>query len=152
MPSIVALTLASIREKPFSSPDWLFEVKWDGVRGIAYVANGKVLARSRADEKLRLEYPEVGDLANQLDAEEAIVDGEIVALDEAGRSVFQKLQNRSGVRNPSHRFAGKDSRPLTTRSICCTAMATTCEKRRWRSEGTASRRYFGPAAHSLFRT
>ncbi|HEY2351578.1 MAG TPA: DNA ligase D [Candidatus Acidoferrum sp.] len=101
MPSGVSLTLASISEKPFSSPDWLFEVKWDGVRGIAYVANGKVLVRSRAEREITFEYPEVADLANQLDAEEAIVDGEIVALDEAGRSVFQKLQNRSGVRNPS---------------------------------------------------
>ena len=102
MPRAVTLTLASLSDKPFSNPDWLFEVKWDGVRGLAYVSNGEVSVRSRTGREIAPEYPEVRDLANQLDASEAIVDGEIVALDESGRSNFQKLQNRSGVRNPSH--------------------------------------------------
>lgn len=101
MPRGVALTLASLSGKPFSNPDWLFEVKWDGVRGLAYVKNGGVSVRSRTGREIAPEYPEVGDLANQLDASEAIVDGEIVTLDENGRSNFQKLQSRSGVRNPS---------------------------------------------------
>jgi bifunctional non-homologous end joining protein LigD len=104
MPRSIPLTLASLNEKPFSSPDWLFEVKWDGVRGLAYLANGEVAVRSRAGREISLEYPEVRDLANQLDAGEAIVDGEIVALNSAGRSNFQKLQNRAGVRNPSQQL------------------------------------------------
>lgn len=101
MPQGIALTLASLSDKPFSNPDWLFEVKWDGVRGLAYVGDGEVSVRSRTGREIASEYPEVRDLANQLDAGEAIVDGEIVALDESGRSNFQKLQNRSGVRKPS---------------------------------------------------
>ena len=104
MPRSIALTLASLSEKPFSHPDWLFEVKWDGVRGVAYLANGTVSVRSRAGREISLEYPEVRDLANQLDATEAIVDGELVALDAAGRSNFQRLQNRAGVRNPSQQL------------------------------------------------
>jgi bifunctional non-homologous end joining protein LigD len=104
MPRSVPLTLASLSEKPFSSPNWLFEVKWDGVRGIAYLSNGEVAVRSRAGREISLEYPEIRDLANQLDATEAIVDGELVALDAAGRSNFQKLQNRAGVRNPSQQL------------------------------------------------
>jgi bifunctional non-homologous end joining protein LigD len=104
MPGSIPLTLASLSEKPFSNPDWLFEVKWDGVRGIAYVTNGEVSVRSRAGRDISLEYPEVRDLANQLDATEAIIDGELVALDAAGRSNFQKLQNRAGVRNPSQQL------------------------------------------------
>jgi bifunctional non-homologous end joining protein LigD len=104
MPRSVPLTLASLSEKPFSNPDWLFEVKWDGVRGLAYLANGEVAVRSRAGREISLEYPEVRDLANQLVAIEAIIDGEIVALDSAGRSNFQKLQNRAGVRNPSQQL------------------------------------------------
>jgi len=104
MPRSVSLTLASLSEKPFSNPDWLFEVKWDGVRGIAYLSNGEVAVRSRAGREISLEYPEIRDLANQLDATEAIVDGELVALDSAGRSNFQKLQNRAGVRNPSQQL------------------------------------------------
>ena len=101
MPSAISLTLASSSDEPFSNPNWLFEVKWDGVRGLAYVTNGEVAVRSRAGREIAPEYPEVRGLANQLDATEAIVDGEIVALDEDGRSNFQKLQNRSGVTNPS---------------------------------------------------
>jgi bifunctional non-homologous end joining protein LigD len=104
MPRSIPLTLASLSEKPFSNPDWLFEVKWDGVRGIAYVSNGEVAVRSRAGREISLEYPEIRDLANQLDATAAIVDGELVALDAAGRSNFQKLQNRAGVRNPSQQL------------------------------------------------
>jgi bifunctional non-homologous end joining protein LigD len=104
MPRSVSLTLASLSEKPFSNADWLFEVKWDGVRGIAYLSNGGVAVRSRAGREISLEYPEIRDLANQLDATEAIVDGELVALDSAGRSNFQKLQNRAGVRNPSQQL------------------------------------------------
>ena len=101
MPRAVPLTLASLSDNPFSNPDWLFEVKWDGVRGLAYLSDGEVSVRSRTGREIAPEYPEVGDLANQLDAGEAVVDGEIVALDESGRSNFQKLQSRSGVRNPS---------------------------------------------------
>src|SRR6202521_3554250 len=104
MPRSIPLTLASLSEKPFSNADWLFEVKWDGVRGIAYLTNGEVSVRSRAGREISLEYPEVRDLANQLDATEAIVDGELVALDSAGRSNFQQLQNRAGVRNPSQQL------------------------------------------------
>ena len=111
MPRSIPLTLASLSDKPFSNPDWLFEVKWDGVRGLAYVADAEVTVRSRAGREISLEYPEVKDLANQLLATEAIVDGEIVALDDNGRSVFQKLQNRSGVRNPSRALL--DSIPAT---------------------------------------
>ena len=104
MPCSVPLTLASISEKPFSDPDWLFEVKWDGVRGVVSLVKGEVSVRSRAGREISLEYPEVSDLANQLDATEAIVDGELVALDSEGRSNFQKLQNRAGVRNPSQQL------------------------------------------------
>jgi bifunctional non-homologous end joining protein LigD len=104
MPRSIPLTLASLSEKPFSNADWLFEVKWDGVRGIAYLTNGEVSVRSRAGREISVEYPEVRDLANQLDATEAIIDGELVALDAAGRSNFQQLQNRAGVRNPSQQL------------------------------------------------
>jgi bifunctional non-homologous end joining protein LigD len=74
------------------------------VRGLAYLANSEVAVRSRAGREISLEYPEIRDLATQLDASEAIVDGELVALDSAGRSTFQKLQNRAGVRNPSQQL------------------------------------------------
>ena len=148
MPRSVPLTLASLSEKPFSDPDWLFEVKWDGVRGIAYVSDGKVAVRSRAGREISLEYPEIQDLANQLDASEAIIDGEIVALDAAGRSNFQKLQNRSGVRNPSQHCWSPFLR-LTMRLICCTAMAMTCGKFRWSNGRGCSGTSFVPMTASV---
>ena len=101
MPAKVPLTLAKLGERPFSDPSWLFEIKWDGVRTLAYVRDGKTKLESRSGRDVSLEFPEFSDLAKHLGASEAILDGEIVSLDEAGRSSFQTLQNRLGVQKPS---------------------------------------------------
>ncbi|HXM92983.1 MAG TPA: DNA ligase D [Candidatus Dormibacteraeota bacterium] len=101
MPASVSVTLATLTDKPFSDPEWLYEVKWDGVRAVAYIDKDEVTLRSRSGRDITPENPEFSDLAAHLDAENAIIDGEIVALDEHGRSDFQKLQNRISVRNPS---------------------------------------------------
>lgn len=101
IPEKVSVTLAKLGEHPFSDPDWLFEIKWDGVRTVAYVRDGKTKLESRSGRDVTLEYPEFADLTKHLGATEAILDGEIVSLDEAGRSSFQKLQNRLGVQKPS---------------------------------------------------
>ncbi len=101
MPSRVEVTLATPLEKPFSDPDWLFEIKWDGVRAVGFVRDGKIELRSRTDRAITSNYPELGVLPMRLAARQAIVDGEIVALDERGRSDFEKLQTRVGVSHPS---------------------------------------------------
>jgi bifunctional non-homologous end joining protein LigD len=104
MPSRVSVTLAKLADKPFSDSKWLFEVKWDGVRTFAYVNNGKTKLESRSARDVTSEFPEFRDLAAHLDAKQAILDGEIVTLDAAGRSDFHALQNRLGVHNPSPRL------------------------------------------------
>ena len=48
MPKDVAVTLARLAEKPFSNPDWLFEIKWDGVRTVAFIENGRVTLQARS--------------------------------------------------------------------------------------------------------
>ena len=104
MPRDVSVTLAKIADKPFSDPNWLFEIKWDGIRTVAYVENGNVSLFARSKREVTAEFPEFQDLAKYLRAGTAIVDGEIVTLDENGRSDFQKLQNRFGVSKPSQKL------------------------------------------------
>jgi bifunctional non-homologous end joining protein LigD len=101
MPKDLLVTLARLAEKPFSSPDWLFEIKWDGVRTVAFIENGRVMLQARSGRSVTREYPEFQELAKQVRAATAILDGEIVALDPDGRSNFQRLQDRIGVENPS---------------------------------------------------
>src|SRR4029077_8659130 len=100
MPREVSVTLAKLADKPFSDPNWLFEIKWDGIRTVAFVDNGSVRLSARSGRDVTAEFPEFQDLAKHLRAGTAILDGEIVTLDKNGRSDFQKLQNRFGVTKP----------------------------------------------------
>ena len=111
MPAQVAVTLAKLQDKPFSDPNWLFEIKWDGVRTVAFIEGGKTRLVSRTGRDVTAEYTEFQQLPRHIRANTAILDGEIVALDENGRSNFQKLQNRIGVTNPSPKLL--DVIPLT---------------------------------------
>jgi bifunctional non-homologous end joining protein LigD len=101
MPKGVPVTLAQLEERPFSDPNWVFEIKWDGVRAIAQIEKGRTTLWARSGRDITKEYPEFQDLASHFRAANAIVDGEIATLDQDGRSDFQKLQNRLGVENPS---------------------------------------------------
>src|SRR4029077_12385328 len=104
MPSEISVTLAKLADKPFSDPGWLFEIKWDGIRTVAFIENGAVRLFSRSKRDVTSEFPEFQDLARHVRAGTAIFDGEIVTLDENGRSDFQKLQNRFGVSKPSQKL------------------------------------------------
>jgi bifunctional non-homologous end joining protein LigD len=101
MPQNISPALAALTEKPFSDSEWLFEIKWDGLRTLAAVRDGKVQLWSRSDRDITREYPDFADLANHIDAREAWLDGEIVVLDGEGRSDFQRLQLRFSVQRPS---------------------------------------------------
>ena len=78
---------------------WAHEIKWDGIRALTYVSSDglRISARRGADHTPR--YPEFAAITEALAGREAILDGEIVALDEAGRASFQKLQQRMGLSN-----------------------------------------------------
>jgi bifunctional non-homologous end joining protein LigD len=101
MPQNIRVALASLAAAPFSSADWLFEIKWDGGRTLAALRDGKVQLWSRSDRDVTREYPELSQLAANVDADEAWLDGEVVALDSEGRSDFEKLQMRFSVQKPS---------------------------------------------------
>ncbi|HEY6442768.1 MAG TPA: non-homologous end-joining DNA ligase, partial [Candidatus Acidoferrales bacterium] len=104
MPDQVPVALATLADKPFSNSDWLFEIKWDGERALSFVRDGEVELRSRSDREITQEYPELKELPKRLNARRAILDGEVVVLDEAGRSDFMRIQQRFGVLNPSVRL------------------------------------------------
>jgi bifunctional non-homologous end joining protein LigD len=86
--------LASTGERPFSREGWLFELKYDGVRAIAEAGRGvaRLYAR-RGGERTDL-YPELAPALAHLPVAHAILDGEIVALDERGRASFERIQRR----------------------------------------------------------
>jgi bifunctional non-homologous end joining protein LigD len=101
MPSRVEPMLATLADHPFSDPNWLFEIKWDGVRALARIENGTLALRSRTGVDISKRYPELASLPSALAARQAILDGEIVALDAQGHSSFERLQERMHVRAPS---------------------------------------------------
>jgi bifunctional non-homologous end joining protein LigD len=86
--------LASLEKKPFSSPEWIFEPKLDGYRTLSFIRRGKVRLISRNGVDVSAQYPLITSGLNSQAAEELVLDGEIVALDEQGRTCFQCLQDR----------------------------------------------------------
>jgi bifunctional non-homologous end joining protein LigD len=88
--------LATPGRAPFDGDDWLFEPKWDGYRVQAIVAAGKVELRTRNRHDAGRYFPELLGPPTWLAAPEAIVDGEVVALDDDGRPDFGLLQARLG--------------------------------------------------------
>jgi bifunctional non-homologous end joining protein LigD len=101
IPASLTPMLATPIEQPFSNPQWLFEIKWDGVRALAWMDKHKIKLRSRAQNDVTTQYPELAALPEALNARQALLDGEIVVLDERGRSDFGRLQQRMNVRTPS---------------------------------------------------
>jgi bifunctional non-homologous end joining protein LigD len=90
--------LARSAARPPSDDGWAFEIKWDGVRALAYV-DDRLRLESRTGEDITRRYPELEGLATDVGSP-AILDGEIVALDEHGRPSFQRLQARMGLTSP----------------------------------------------------
>lgn len=107
MPKVIHPMLATLVDDPFSDPEWIFETKWDGFRSVCFVRNGKTRLVSRNQIEMTPQYPELTGIARQLDAKEAILDGEIVALDEHGMPRFQLLQPRVGRKGGIDALRGK---------------------------------------------
>jgi bifunctional non-homologous end joining protein LigD len=112
MPATIHPMLAESVDEPFDGPEWLFEIKWDGYRAIAFIEGGKVRLVSRNQNDLTPRYPELKDLPQFVKAKSAILDGEVVALDEQGRASFSLMQQRTGFRPGGHRAAAKADVPV----------------------------------------
>ncbi|MET7395661.1 non-homologous end-joining DNA ligase [Dactylosporangium sp. NPDC005572] len=85
-----------------SGPGWAFEFKWDGIRAIAVVSGGATRFYARSGAEVTAAYPELAGIGRGLD--DTVLDGEVVAMDEAGQPSFQVLAERMHVRDP-HRAA-----------------------------------------------
>lgn len=99
MPNVIEPMKATLTEKAFDSKDYLFEVKWDGVRAIAHVDSGTTRLQSRNLRDITSHYPELTGLHHYMKAEQAIIDGEIVALNEKGLPSFELLQQRMNLQS-----------------------------------------------------
>jgi bifunctional non-homologous end joining protein LigD len=96
MPSSIDPMLATLASKAFSDPDWLYEIKWDGFRIQAVVNDRRVRLLTRNLKDGATYFPGLAGTPTWIEASEAIVDGEVVALDEDGRPDFGLLQERLG--------------------------------------------------------
>jgi bifunctional non-homologous end joining protein LigD len=93
MPKGLRPMLAQLATMPVNEDDFGFEIKWDGVRALAYVSRGRVRLESRTGREISVQFPEAQGLASAL-GRQAVLDGELVAFDESGRPSFQQLQGR----------------------------------------------------------
>src|SRR3984957_15316452 len=94
MPSAIEPMKAQIAERPPRGDDWLFEVKWDGVRAIALIENESLLLQSRTGNRCERQYPELAVIPHQVAAETAVLDGGMAGLDGKGGSQFHLIQPR----------------------------------------------------------
>ncbi len=102
LPDIGPPMLAQIgRGEPPNEANWIYEVKWDGVRALCYIQNGQVRMVSRNGNVIDRQYPELSILPHQIKAKTAIIDGEIAALNERGVPSFELLQRRINVADAS---------------------------------------------------
>ncbi len=99
-PRKVSFTLATLAERPPSGADWLFEIKYDGVRVLASRKGDEVTLFGRSGEEITRRYPEIAAGLLALPVTRFVLDGEIVAEDEGGLPSFQRLQARMHLTKP----------------------------------------------------
>ena len=94
MPARLVPMLAKLGTLPARDDDFGFEIKWDGIRALAYYEPGRFHIESRNLNDITAQYPELRRLGRQLGSRDTILDGEIVAYDDRGRPSFERLQHR----------------------------------------------------------
>lgn len=91
--------LATLVDEPFSDPDWIYERKLDGVRLLAFRHGDDVRLVTRNRKERNAAYPEIVDALADLEADDFIADGEVVAF-EGNRTSFERLQGRMRIQDP----------------------------------------------------
>ena len=113
LPSRIEPMKATLAKLPADDEGWGYEIKWDGVRAIAYCEPGHLRLESRNLREITKQYPEVAGITRALGSQTVILDGELVAYDDEGRPSFQRLQRRMHVASDSEvRRRAKDT-PVT---------------------------------------
>ncbi len=101
MPQQIEPMKATLAEGLPRGEQWLFEVKWDGVRAIAFIDHEEVLLQSRSGNRCERQYPELAVIHHQVAGTQAVLDGEIVVLDSKGVSQFHLIQPRIANSDPN---------------------------------------------------
>ena len=97
-PEWVAPMMATPADRlPADDDAWAYEYKWDGVRALVFVDGGRVCVQGRRQNDVTDRYPELAGMAAALGGHSAVLDGEVVAIDDRGRPSFQLLQQRMHV-------------------------------------------------------
>jgi bifunctional non-homologous end joining protein LigD len=106
-PRFIEPMKAKLVEKPPATGDWIYELKFDGIRLITVKTDKKVSLFSRNQNDLSARFPEIVEAITDLPARECVIDGEVVALDDEGRSSFQLLQahEMEGRKSPIYFYA-----------------------------------------------
>jgi bifunctional non-homologous end joining protein LigD len=97
MPRGLKPMAAVLSTLPRDDENWGYEIKWDGIRAIAYCEAGTLRLESRTLREITSTYPELRTLAAELGSTDAVLDGEIVAFDDSGKPSFERLQGRMNV-------------------------------------------------------
>ena len=95
--------LATATEQPFDDKDWIYEVKWDGYRILAYLKDGKVKLKSRNGQDYTEIFASIADELSNLKTD-CILDGEMVVVDDRGRSNFGGIQNYQKTKKGDLRY------------------------------------------------
>lgn len=94
MPEHIVPMLSRLGSLPRDDSAWVYEVKWDGVRALAYYEPARLRFEARSLTDITARYPELARLGRALGAHRVVLDGEIVSFDQAGRPSFEALQQR----------------------------------------------------------
>lgn len=114
--------LAASGQKVFTSKDWLFEIKYDGVRVFAYRRDDDIVLYSRNGRIVSRRYPEIVYALGKTAATRFLIDGEIIAPDENGRPSFQRLQRRMHLADGFDRMRLKRLVPVQAIFFDCLAL------------------------------
>ena len=93
MPGMLVPQLATLVQRASDSEEWLSEVKYDGYRALARIDHGQIKVYTRAGNDWTLKWPSIVEALKEVSADQAWLDGEVVALNEDGSISFQALQN-----------------------------------------------------------
>jgi bifunctional non-homologous end joining protein LigD len=101
MPAAIEPMMAEPAERLPRGEGWLFEVKWDGVRALAFVDHEDLRLQARSGLRCERQYPELAVIPHQLAALQAVLDGEIAVLDSKGIARFHLIQPRIANADPN---------------------------------------------------
>jgi len=114
LPAALPPMLAAIGSFPHHEAGaWAVEMKWDGVRALAFIEAGRLTLRSRTGKDITATYPELGGLGNAIGHRQALIDGEIVAFNDASQPDFEALQSRIHVTSAAQAGQAAEITPVT---------------------------------------